>query len=51
MLPQTMQSNVRLGNIRPGQHSEQTFNPFIVNRPLESVFFNELLQKVNLTYL
>ena len=28
-----------------------TFDPFMVNRPLESVYSNELLQKVNLTYI
>ena len=28
-----------------------TFDTYLVNRPLESVFPNELLQKVTLTYL
>ena len=47
MIPQIIQSN-----IRPGEYSTRTaFDRIIVNRPLESVFSNELFQKVNLTYL
>ena len=49
--PQTIQSNIRWGEYSTRTTFRTTFDRYLVNRQLESVFSNKLLQKVNLTYL